>query len=227
MKKTLLIVGTSIAVAISSVIVTSCSTNKNVVGKGFLTKRKYLKGYFLDIKSNDNDKVASNRREESVKKIDYAKKNVNEHSNLVSENLSINKETFANFNEVNTYNADNNLNNQTLTATSKVKNVYFSNKINFNKNIETKKQYEYKKIETKKESSTTPSKPGGKSQLVALLLCIFVGALGIHRFYLGYIGIGIIQLLTAGGCGIWALIDLIMIITGDLKPKNGDYEKKL
>jgi TM2 domain-containing membrane protein YozV len=227
MKKTLLIVGTSIAVAISSVIVTSCSTNKNVVGKGFLTKRKYLKGYFLDIKSNDNDKVASNRREESVKKIDYAKKNVNEHSNLVSENLSINKETFANFNEVNTYNADNNLNNQVLTATSKVKNVYFSNKINFNKNIETKKQYEYKKIETKKESSTSPSKPEGKSQLVALLLCIFVGALGIHRFYLGYIGIGIIQLLTAGGCGIWALIDLIMIITGDLKPKDGDYEKKL
>jgi len=93
--------------------------------------------------------------------------------------------------------------------------------------LKQKKQYEYTKIETKKESSTTPSKPGGKSQLVALLLCIFVGALGIHRFYLGYIGIGIIQLLTAGGCGIWAIIDLIMIITGDLKPKNGDYEKKL
>lgn len=68
---------------------------------------------------------------------------------------------------------------------------------------------------------------GGKSQLVALLLCIFVGALGIHRFYLGYTVIGIIQLLTLGGCGIWALIDLIRIITGDLKPKDGEYEEEL
>ena len=71
--------------------------------------------------------------------------------------------------------------------------------------------------------------PAGKeySQLVALLLAIFVGGIGIHRFYLGYTKIGIIQLLTAGGCGIWALIDLIRIITGDLKPNGGDYTKTL
>jgi len=68
---------------------------------------------------------------------------------------------------------------------------------------------------------------GGKSQLIALLLCFFFGGLGIHRFYLGYMTEGIIQLLTAGGCGIWALIDLIRIITGDLKPKDGNYEKTL
>ena len=78
-----------------------------------------------------------------------------------------------------------------------------------------------------KANKSNSASGGGKSQLVALLLCIFVGVLGIHRFYLGYIGIGIIQLLTTGGCGVWALIDLIMIITGDLKPKDGDYEKKL
>lgn len=67
----------------------------------------------------------------------------------------------------------------------------------------------------------------GKSQLVALLLCIFLGGLGIHRFYLGYTGIGVIQLLTGGGCGIWALIDLIRIITGDLQPKGGSYDETL
>ncbi|WP_197748876.1 MULTISPECIES: TM2 domain-containing protein [Hymenobacter] len=67
----------------------------------------------------------------------------------------------------------------------------------------------------------------GKSQAVALILVLLVGGLGIHRFYLGYTGIGIAQLLTLGGCGIWALIDLIRIITGDLKPKGGDYAKKL
>ena len=81
------------------------------------------------------------------------------------------------------------------------------------------------KKETEKSPAEAPS--GGKSQLIALLLCFFLGGLGIHRFYLGYTTIGIIQLLTAGGCGIWALIDLIRIITGDLKPKDGDYTEKL
>jgi hypothetical protein len=67
----------------------------------------------------------------------------------------------------------------------------------------------------------------GKSQLIALILCLFVGYVGIHRFYLGYTTAGIIQLLTAGGCGVWTLIDLIRIITGDLKPKGGEYDKTL
>lgn len=68
---------------------------------------------------------------------------------------------------------------------------------------------------------------GDKSQVVALILCIVVGGLGIHRFYLGYTWQGIVQLLTLGGCGIWALIDLIRIITGDLQPKDGYYDKTL
>ena len=67
----------------------------------------------------------------------------------------------------------------------------------------------------------------GKSQLTAFLLALLIGVLGIHRFYLGYTGIGIIQLLTLGGLGIWAFIDMILILTGDLKPKGGDYAKKL
>ena len=70
------------------------------------------------------------------------------------------------------------------------------------------------------------STKGGKSQLVAFILCFFFGLLGVHRFYLGYTAIGIIQLLTAGGCGIWALIDLILILTGDLKPAKGNYAEK-
>ncbi len=52
--------------------------------------------------------------------------------------------------------------------------------------------------------------------------------MGIHRFYLGYPVIGVIQLLTFGGFGIWTLIDFIMIITGDLKPADGtDYDPKI
>jgi len=74
---------------------------------------------------------------------------------------------------------------------------------------------------------TTNTTAGGKSQLIALLLCFFVGGIGIHRFYLGYTWQGIVQLLTLGACGIWTLIDFIRIITGDLKPKDGEYEKTL
>jgi TM2 domain-containing membrane protein YozV len=75
-----------------------------------------------------------------------------------------------------------------------------------------------------------PDAPAGssKSQVVALVLVALLGGLGIHRFYLGYTTIGIIQLLTLGGCGVWALIDLIRIITGTLKPADGsNYDPEL
>ena len=83
-----------------------------------------------------------------------------------------------------------------------------------------------KKIKSQlmKSANTTG---GDKSQVTALLLVIFLGGLGIHRFYLGYTWQGIVQLLTLGGLGIWTLIDLVRIITGDLKPKDGEYTKKL
>lgn len=61
-----------------------------------------------------------------------------------------------------------------------------------------------------------------KSNTVALLLCLFLGALGIHRFYVGKIGTGVLQLLTLGGLGIWALIDLIMIIVQKFEDKQGN-----
>ncbi len=62
----------------------------------------------------------------------------------------------------------------------------------------------------------------GRDWLVTLLLNFFLGVFGAHRFYTGHIAIGVIQLLTLGGCGIWALIDLILILTGDFKDAEGN-----
>jgi TM2 domain-containing membrane protein YozV len=75
----------------------------------------------------------------------------------------------------------------------------------------------------KKEKGTTKAASGDKSWMVALVLCAFLGGLGIHRFYLGYTWQGVVQLLTGGGFGIWALIDFIRIITRSLKPNGGNY----
>lgn len=61
----------------------------------------------------------------------------------------------------------------------------------------------------------------GKDWLTTLLLAIFLGGLGVHRFYTGHIGIGVVQLLTLGGCGIWALIDIIQIATQSFKDVDG------
>jgi len=61
-----------------------------------------------------------------------------------------------------------------------------------------------------------------KDWLTTLLLCIFTGGFGVHRFYTGHTTIGIIQLFTGGGCGVWALIDLIQIATDSYRDANGN-----
>jgi len=60
-----------------------------------------------------------------------------------------------------------------------------------------------------------------KRILPAFLLCFFLGVFGAHRFYVGKIGTGILQLVTLGGLGIWALIDMIMIIVGAFRDADG------
>ncbi len=64
-----------------------------------------------------------------------------------------------------------------------------------------------------------------KGFVPTLLLCFFLGFLGVHRFYVGKIGTGILMLLTLGGLGIWSLIDFIIIVVGSFKDSEGNVIK--
>ena len=87
----------------------------------------------------------------------------------------------------------------------------------------------------KKQKKAAASGPG-KSFIVAAVLCFFLGAFGVHRFYMGYTGSGILMLLlcltlivpiiniiTGLALTIWISVDLIRILLGDLQPVDGEF----
>ena len=68
---------------------------------------------------------------------------------------------------------------------------------------------------------THPGMYSEKNIVVALLLSFFLGYFGIHRFYTGKIGTGVLMIFTFGGLGIWYLIDLVLIAVGEFSDKEG------
>jgi len=101
-----------------------------------------------------------------------------------------------------------------------------------------KKKKKKKKLTKKKKGSTSSIKTGknkkssktnvsnsdeksDKSKMIALLLCFFLGLFSAHRFYVGKTGTAILQILTLGGLFVWLTIDLLMIILGKFRDKNG------
>jgi TM2 domain-containing membrane protein YozV len=72
-------------------------------------------------------------------------------------------------------------------------------------------------------AATVPLRQSDKRILPAALLCFFLGVFGAHRFYVGKVGTGVLELLTGGGLGIWWLIDFILIVCGAFR--DADDEK--
>jgi RNA polymerase subunit RPABC4/transcription elongation factor Spt4 len=78
-----------------------------------------------------------------------------------------------------------------------------------------------------KPASGSPSKMDVSANwLTLLLLSIFLGELGVDRFYVGKVGTGILKLVTVGGCGIWWLIDLILILCEKFTDSNGNVVRR-
>ena len=64
-----------------------------------------------------------------------------------------------------------------------------------------------------------------KSQATTFILSWLLGVFGVDRFYLGYTGLGILKLVTLGGCGIWSLIDFAVVGMGNMKDAQGNSLK--
>jgi len=69
----------------------------------------------------------------------------------------------------------------------------------------------------------SPAQPGGKSWLTTFLFAFFLGGLGIDRFYNGRTGLGIGKLLTGGGCGLWSLVDIVLLLFKKYQDGQGNY----
>ena len=189
-------------------VVSSCTIEKRLYNSGYHVEWNHSK------KHVESDQVAQEGSSSEAREVAAVEVNKTTSVDQVVEESAVSNVAIA-----------------VVAAEDGVSNEVVSTSITVNQksSVSSAKDQQVKAIKVKESKKAEKSKApgGGKSQLVALLLCFFIGVIGIHRFYLGYTGIGILMLLTGGVCGLLTLIDFIRILVGDLGPNGGSYSDKL
>ena len=83
------------------------------------------------------------------------------------------------------------------------------------------KEFESQPGKYLEETKSDKSEPSDKDFVITLLICVFLGGLGVHRFFVDKIGTGVLMLVTLGGLGLWWIIDIILIVTGSFEDSEG------
>ena len=196
-------------------IFASCSTTSDVVSNKRIQKRKYTKGFNIKSQNNNNHNLAlKDQNTFDLNSEESIENNGNTNTDLVfaSKEGVIIEQSIA---------------NQTLRTELKNLNSLLTKEkksTKTNKSVDPvllkdlKKKFKANKKEVKETVKTlvksTKKEPvSGNEKTVALVLLLLVGVLGIHKFYLGQIGAGILYFLTGGLCGIGLIIDLIKLLT--------------
>ncbi len=206
---------------VASMLLVSCAQSDQVVSNKLIQKRKYNKGFFVSkvsksdnlaekkvLESSKSDSEAAAEEVPTIVNYSTAQASANEPTPVINIEIEVKKEETA-----------------AVEIKSSIATKLVTRKLE--KLIEKADKAQLNSKENSKNKGSKTANKSGDDQIVALVLVLVVGLLGIHRFYLGYTWQGVVQLLTLGACGIWSFVDLIRIITGDLKPKNGGYSSTL
>lgn len=193
-------------IAMVAILVSSCSTNAT------FSKRYHSRGF--NIAWGGGSDANNNPVKQTPKKV-KAKSDVvavaQNTDNVTVQSVKSTENTAMEASTVNTTVVSNNILAKNEVATVKNATQTFTQAVKSSTVVS-------KKAKLTPVSSLSNKALSQEIDWVAFILCFFLGGLGIHRFYLGYPLIGVLQILTLGGFGIWILIDLIRIITGDLGP---------
>lgn len=206
-----------IAAMTSIIALSSCTMEKQHYSAGYNVQWN-SKAHASKLKQSENktDEIASQKIVTEEKSDVSNVSNFSEASIKTESSSSISESESASINNE----SSGILPQNRIVLNSNAKKSTFTNE-QLTKGVKTKIN---KKNNTTQPNSHNETKGGGdKSWLVALLLCFFLGGLGLHRFYLGYNGLGLLMLFTGGFFGVLWLIDFFRILIHSLKPKNGDY----
>ena len=195
-------------------IFSSCSTTSDVVSNKRIQKRKYTKGFNIKSQNNNHNLAFKDQSSSVFNSLASVENNDKTNTDLVfaSKEVDIIEQSIAN----QTLRTE--LKNLNSLLIKEKKSANTNNPVNTASLKDLKKEFKSNKKEVK-ESFKTIVKSGkkepvsGNEKTVAIVLLLLFGVLGVHKFYLGQIGTGVLYLLTGGLCGIGLIIDLIKLLT--------------